>query len=121
MINIAGVLIYKAGKYLLVQEKQTHVYGLWNIPAGHVEKGESYEKAAKREGEEETGYKLKVGVKIGTFPLKDDAQMHVYKAEVLNGEIKYDEEELLNVGWFSPEEIKTLPLREGFIKELVGT
>ena len=38
---VAGVLIEKNNKYLLVQEKKEEVRGLWNLPAGHVEVGDS--------------------------------------------------------------------------------
>jgi len=51
----ACVIRDKSGKYLLVQEAQPKVYGLWNLAAGHVDKGESIEKAAVREAKEETG------------------------------------------------------------------
>lgn len=119
MKNIAGVLIKKEGKFLLVQEKQQHVYGLWNLPAGHVEEGESFEHAALREGKEETGYTLKLGGKINTFSLSSDAQMHVFSASIVDGDIQFDLNELLKVKWFAPEEIEQLPLREKFILELI--
>ena len=51
---VAGCVIQKDGKYLLVQEKQQKVYGLWNLPAGHVDEGETFEEAAIRESQEET-------------------------------------------------------------------
>lgn len=118
MIDIAGVAIIKDNKILLVQEKKPSVYGLWNLPAGHVNKGETPEIAAKREGEEETGFKLELDDKIGTFPLTPEAQMHVYKANILGGEIKFDENELLAVNWFTKEETKQLALRIKFIPNL---
>jgi 8-oxo-dGTP pyrophosphatase MutT (NUDIX family) len=121
MKNIAGVLIQKQGRFLLVQEKKQHVYGLWNLPSGHVEEGETFEIAAQREGEEETGYKLTLEEKINTFPLSSDVQTHVYVASIKSGEIKFDPDELLAVQWFLPEEIEKLPLREKFIIELVRT
>lgn len=36
-------------RYLLVQEAQPKVYRLWNLPAGHVDRGETIEDAAVRE------------------------------------------------------------------------
>lgn len=34
------------------------IRGFWDIPKGHIEKGETYIDCAKRELEEETGYKI---------------------------------------------------------------
>ena len=118
MIDIAGVVIIKDNKILLVQEKLPKAYGLWNLPAGHIDKGETLEIAAKREGQEETGFKLELGDKIGTFPLTPEAQIHVYKANILGGEIKFDKNELLAVNWFTKEETKQLPCRIKFIPDL---
>lgn len=118
MIDIAGVVIMKDNKILLVQEKKPSAYGLWNLPAGHVENGESIEIAAVREGEEETGFKLELGDKIGTFQLTDNHQIHVYQAIIIGGEIKFDKNELLTVNWFTKEETKHLPLREKIILDL---
>src|SRR2546430_2200952 len=60
-INISGVVLRdKQGRYLLVQERQAYVYGLWNWPAGHVNEGESLIDAAIREADEEVGLKVKI-------------------------------------------------------------
>ncbi len=43
---VAGCVIRRDSTYLLVQEKQKKAYGLWNLPAGYVDKGETIEQAA---------------------------------------------------------------------------
>lgn len=119
---IAGVLIKKDYKYLLVQEKKEDAIGLWNIPAGHVDKGETFEEAAKREGEEETGYKIKLGEKVGEYNLtQGEGVMHIFKAEIIRGKISFDKEELLDVKWFSSKQIQNIPLREKFLKVLLSS
>ncbi|MFO7807598.1 MAG: NUDIX hydrolase [Candidatus Moraniibacteriota bacterium] len=58
MHKSAGVIIEnKKGEVLLI-ERAFYPPG-WAAPAGHVDKGESFENAARREAEEEVG--LKVG------------------------------------------------------------
>lgn len=51
-----GVLIFnKAGQILLGLRKSAHGNGTWCPPGGHLEYGESFERAAARETKEETG------------------------------------------------------------------
>jgi len=118
MIDLAGVVIIKNNKILLVQEKKPSAYGLWNLPAGHLDKGETPEIAAIREGEEETGFNLELGDKIGIFKVSSESQVHIYQANIINGEIKFNKNELLAVKWFTKEETKQLPLRISFIPDL---
>lgn len=107
---VAGCVIRQAdGKYLLVQEKQPEVYGLWNLPAGHVDKGETIESAAKREAQEETGYDVKLGNKIGIYhETLESPVRHAFVAKIIGGELKVDTEEILDVKWFSYEEISQM-------------
>jgi ADP-ribose pyrophosphatase YjhB (NUDIX family) len=46
--------IWQAGKVLAVERGQQPAFGLWSLPGGHVEPGESLEQAALRELQEET-------------------------------------------------------------------
>lgn len=106
---VAGCVIKQDGKYLLVQEKQQKVYGLWNIPAGYVDKDEEIEQAAIREVKEETGYDAELDGQIAMIhesvkrPLK-----HVFKAHIVSGELTVQEDEILDAKWFSLTEIQTL-------------
>lgn len=106
---VAGCVVKKDDKYLIVQEKQAKVYGLWNLPAGHVDKGESVEQAAIREVKEETGYDVKLGAQIGLYhehtgtPVK-----HIFSAEVIGGDLTIQEDEILDVKWLSFREVKAL-------------
>jgi len=81
---VAGCVIRRDDKYLLVQEKQPHVYGLWNIPAGHVDRGESSEVAAIREVQEETGYKVELGEKIDIYQESVESPVrHAFTAKIV--------------------------------------
>ena len=50
-----GIIILRDGKILIGERVGNHGSGTFMIPGGHLELGESFEAAAKREGEEETG------------------------------------------------------------------
>jgi hypothetical protein len=54
------VIVLKDGEILLVKEneKSDHPTGRYSLPAGFLEEGETYEDAAVREVEEETGLRI---------------------------------------------------------------
>lgn len=103
---VVGCVVEKDGKYLLVQEKQKKVYGLWNLPAGHVDKGESLEDAAIRETKEESGYDVKIIKEVGVYhPTYNRPVFHVYQAVIVGGDLVIQEDEILDAQWFTSEEI----------------
>lgn len=106
---VAGCVIKQDGKYLLVQEKQQKVYGLWNLPAGYVDKGESAEAAAVREAKEETSYEVELDGLVGMYhedtarPLK-----YVYRAHIVGGELSVQQDEILDATWLGYDEVMKL-------------
>lgn len=102
----ACVVRDEKGKYLLVQEAQPKVYGLWNLAAGHVDKGESIEEAAVREAKEETGLEVKLVDKIGIWHDKTDEPIrHAFTATIVGGEVTPQPGEILDVQWFTYDQI----------------
>ncbi len=118
---IAGVVVKKDGKYLLVQEGgplSRACRGLWNFPAGKVDPGETFEEAATREAKEESGFDVKIIRKIGIFQTTPtEAVKHAFLAEIVGGEIEYPKEEILDARWFTLDEIYGIKdkLREGWV------
>jgi len=103
---VAGVVLKDGQKFLLVQEKKKKAYGLWNLPAGRVEPGASLEETAVREAKEETGYDVIVERELGVFKGKTESvEKHSFAAKIVGGELKMPEEELLDVCWFTADEI----------------
>lgn len=107
--DIAGVVVReKDGKYLMVQEKRSDVYGKWNLPAGRIDPGESSVDAAVREAREETGYIVKL---IDDKPLLQEhitsagRSFYFYKAAIAGGELYVDPNEVLDVKWCTFDEI----------------
>lgn len=122
---LAGCVIKKDGKYLLVQEKQAKAYGKWNLPAGHVDKGESIEDAALREVLEESGFEVKLLRKIDIFHEDISKSVkHIFAAEIVGGELHIQEDEILDVKWLAFDEVKSLndsgQLRAPFVWESIG-
>ena len=69
MVVIAGCIVRKGNKILMVKEGKKNCYGQWNYPAGHMEEGEKITDTAIRETFEETGCKVKL---TGVLPILND-------------------------------------------------
>lgn len=105
---IVGGVIEKDGKFLLVQEAQEKCRGKWNIPAGHLDPNETIFEGAKREVFEECGCKVELTglINITNKILQDDTFIGiVFSTRILEDNIKFDTDEILDVKWFTYEEI----------------
>ncbi len=120
---VAGVVIKKDGKYLLLQEKQPKAYMLWNFPAGKVDVGESFEQTAVREAREESGYDVELVKKIGIFQTTPtQAVKHAFEARITGGELNFPQDEILNAKWFTFKEVEQMKdkLREEWILDVIN-
>ncbi len=110
-VNAAGgVVTNKKGEFLVMFRR-----GVWDLPKGHVDKGESYKEAALREVEEECGIK---GMKIteelsATYHTYIEKDKHKLKKTVWF-RMQYDGDEtptpetkegISEVKWVKPEEL----------------
>ncbi|MFA6325384.1 MAG: NUDIX domain-containing protein [Candidatus Paceibacterota bacterium] len=59
--GVVGVMVFKDGKVLIGKRKETasHGKGEYSFPGGHMEFGESFEEAIRRETLEESGVTIK--------------------------------------------------------------
>ena len=82
---------------------------IWEIPAGKRDKGEDFIETAKRELEEETGYRAEKLVKIFEIyptPGYTDERIGLFKAEGLEkGKIHFDEDEDILSEWIPEEKV----------------
>ena len=112
MTIVAGSLIVKDNKILMIQEAKKSCYGQWNFPAGHVEEKELITDAAIREAFEETGCKIKLtGVlPISTIVSPNDETIVTIKftADIIEENIKIDKNEQLDVQWIELDKVKTM-------------
>ena len=113
---ITGGLIVRDNKILMVKEAKKRCYGQWNIPAGYVENAERITDAAIREIYEETGCKVRLtGVlPIGMIDKKDDESriMVTFTAEIIEENINFNTEEILDVQWIDLEKVKKMTNKE---------
>jgi 8-oxo-dGTP diphosphatase len=66
-----GAVVFKDGCVLLVRRGKPPAEGLWAIPGGSVEIGETLQEAAEREILEETGVQIRASKPIYTFDVID--------------------------------------------------
>lgn len=116
MIIVAGCLIVKNNKILMVQEAQKQCYGQWNLPAGCVDEHELITDAAIRETFEETGCKVEL---TGLLPIPcvygKNGQTLIritFTADMLEETIQFDKNEILDVKWIDIEEVKNMKKEE---------
>lgn len=116
MFVIAGCLIVRDNKILMVKEAKEQCYGQWNFPAGHVDEHEKITDASIRETYEETGCKVKL---TGVLPIcsvdfknGETGIMIRFTADILEENIKYDTNEILDVQWLDIEQVKNMTEKE---------
>ena len=108
---IVGGIIEKDNKILMVKEAKKKCYGKWNVPAGHLEDGETIFEGAIREIFEETGCKvrLKNMLPIMSGELENTTFMIItFTTELLEEKISFNKEEILDVKWISKEEVENM-------------
>jgi 8-oxo-dGTP diphosphatase len=115
---VSGVLIQKGNTFLLVQEKAEHIRGTWSFPGGKIDEGETLERTAIREAKEEAGVDVRLLEKIGVFET-DGRIQHLYKAEIVGGEIKYPEDELMDCRWVTAKDLEHEKLRGPWMLEVM--
>jgi ADP-ribose pyrophosphatase YjhB (NUDIX family) len=95
--------------------------GLWSIPGGRIEPGESDAEAVVREMIEETGLTVEVGRLIGRVqrPGLNGAVIDIrdYAATVTGGTLRAGDD-AADARWVAPGELESLDITEGLIDAL---
>lgn len=107
----ASACVWKAGKVLLVQRAKAPV-GLWSLPGGQVEWGETALAAAARELMEETGITARLSAFVGLYEIiRQDPPFHYaiacYGGFWTAGEASASSDALA-ARWAAPEELDSL-------------
>jgi 8-oxo-dGTP diphosphatase len=119
---VGAVIRDDAGRLLLIKRGHEPGKGLWSIPGGRVEAGESDAAAIVREVREETGLVVVPGPWIGhvrglaggdggVFDIRD------YGAAVTGGAL-VPGDDADDAVWAGPAELATLPLTAGLLDAL---
>jgi ADP-ribose pyrophosphatase YjhB (NUDIX family) len=101
-----NVAILRDGRVLLTKRKD---FGVWCLPGGHVDTGESVAQAAIRGAAEETGLDVRLNRLVGIYSIpKARAWVNLivlFAAEATGGALKAQQAEVLEMRYFHPDEI----------------
>ncbi len=98
---------------LLVRRGKPPGQGLWSVPGGRVEQGESDERAVERELWEETGLRVIVGHLIGSVVRPAPVgvfDIHDYSCQPIGGELRAGDD-AAEAAWVDAETFATLERR----------
>ena len=104
---VGAVITRPDGQLLLIKRGNEPGRGLWSLPGGRIEPGESDPVAVAREVKEETGLTVRVGplagrVQRGRYDIAD------YFATVVSGDLEAGTD-ALDATWADPRKLSTTP------------
>ncbi|OPY89865.1 MAG: NADH pyrophosphatase [Syntrophus sp. PtaU1.Bin208] len=113
------VLVEKDGQVLLARGTRFKTE-IFSVLAGFVEPGETLEDAIHREIEEEVGIKVRDVRYFGSQPWPfPDSLMIGFTAKYASGELKIDKTEIVEAGWFFPENLPNIPGTVSIARRLI--
>ena len=111
-VTVDALVRDRRGRLLLVKRGRPPFLGIWALPGGFCEYGETTEACCARETREETGVRVKVGKLLGVYsdPERDPRGHTVtvlYEARPIRGTAK-GSDDAAEAGWFTKKELRGL-------------
>ena len=120
---VGAVIKDDRGRLLLIKRGHAPGAGLWSLPGGRIEPGETDAEALIREMREETGLAIEAGQLIGTVrrPAQDGGVLDIrdYAATVTGGTLRAGDD-AADARWVAASELETLPITEGLVEALTS-
>ena len=120
---VGAVIKDDQGRLLLIKRGHAPGAGLWSLPGGRIEPGETDAEALVREMREETGLTVEPGQLIGTVrrPAQDGDVFDIrdYAATVTGGTLRAGDD-AAEARWVAPGEMGSLPVTEGLVEALTS-
>ncbi|TNC23207.1 NUDIX hydrolase [Amycolatopsis alkalitolerans] len=113
---VGGILHDAAGRLLVIQRGHDPGRGLWSLPGGRVEPGETDEQAVVREMREETGLDVRPGALAGMV-VRGRYEIYDYVCEVLGGRLRPGDD-AADARWVDAAAFAALPLTDGLADTL---
>ena len=119
-IASASTAVWRGDRVLLVQRAHAPYAGVWSLPGGKIEAGETARGTALRELQEETGLSAALGDVADVVDVIDPVRhfvIIVFAARWLSGEPALNDEAMA-AKWFTLGEAESLPTTDGLVDAL---
>jgi 8-oxo-dGTP diphosphatase len=120
---VGAVIKDDRGRLLLIRRGHAPGAGLWSLPGGRIEPGETDAEALVREMREETGLAVEAGQLIGTVrrPTQDGGVFDIrdYAATVTGGTLRAGDD-AADARWVTASELAALPMTDGLAEALTS-
>jgi len=120
---VGAVIKDERGRLLLIKRGHDPGAGLWSLPGGRVEPGETDAEALVREMREETGLAVRAGRLLGSVrrPYRDGDVIDIrdYAATVIGGTLNAGDD-AADIRWVDEEDFARLPVTEGLAQILTS-
>lgn len=120
-----GAIVFDGDRVLLVRRGRPPAMGLWTVPGGKVELGESLAAAVEREVAEETGVAVACGPLVEVIERVTPTEGGVFHFVILDylAQVRGDAspragDDADDVAWVSWSELAARPLTEGLLPVL---
>ena len=121
-----GAVVIRNGKVLLIKRGVYPSRGLWAVPGGSLELGETLQQGAEREILEETGITIRAREPIYAFDFFErdpDGRIRFHfvivdlAADYIRGDVK-GADDALEARWLAPGDLDHLPVSKNTLKLL---
>jgi 8-oxo-dGTP diphosphatase len=113
---VGAVIKDRDGRLLLIKRGHEPGAGLWSLPGGRIEPGETHQQAVAREVLEETGLRVECRRLLGTAELPGPAGAVIdvsdYLAVVTGGELTAGDD-AADARWVTAADLDRLPITKG--------
>ena len=121
-LSPAIIVLVEKGSELLLARSPRFPPGRYSVLAGFVEPGETLEEAVAREVREEVNIQVDniryFSSQSWPFP---NSLMLGFTASYAGGEIRIDEDEIVDANWYSPDNLPELPPNISIARKLIDT
>jgi len=116
----AVIVLIERGDQLLLARARRFPTIMYSVLAGFVEPGESLEETVVREVKEEVGLSLKDIRYFGSQPWPFPHSLMIgFTATYAGGEISLDDDEILEAGWYTVDNLPPLPGKISIARKLI--
>lgn len=119
-LSPAIIVLVERGQELLLARSRHFLPGMYSVLAGFVEPGETLEEAVVREVKEEVGLTVKEIKYFGSQPWPFPHSLMIgFTAKYAGGEISLQDPEIEDAGWFTADNLPTLPGKISIARKLI--